>query len=302
VISTGSDSTVSREVEIIGYVLDEPSLRRMDEYARASLSNDSAGDSPIELDCVASTKNSITLHFKSVKMLLDHFSRTKDLIKELGLDYQVSNAGRINIFFHDDVRIRFIAYGPTPNSEFIAEGLTRELKNCDPHYNWLARLLAFSWAPQWWLTFLIVPLSFFLLAEGFYYVYASRIGVNVDSSLLYEGNTYYQDVERAITSSSIEDKLDVLLKGHLKGFTNVSAVLENTQVLIGTAAIALFGMVLLLVALRSYSSAYARAFFALGLGTEQLRRLERKRDIWVIAVAIAFVVNLVAGLLVAFVS
>ena len=161
-ISTGSYSTVSREVEIIGYVLDEPSLRRIDEYARASLSNDSAGDFPIELDCVATTKDGITLHFKSVEMLLGHFSRVKDLIKELGLDYQVRTVGRINVFFHDNGKIRFTAYGPAPNSEFVAEGLTRELKNCDPHYNWLAGLLAFSPGPKLGLAFLIVLLSFFL--------------------------------------------------------------------------------------------------------------------------------------------
>jgi len=295
-------STFSREVELIGYVLDEPTLRRVDQYSRASLRQDASTEVTVDLDCVAVMRDGATLRFKSVDALLAHFQTAKDVIKKLGLDYYSKDSGRISVFFDDDGTIRFTAHGPTPNTEFVAEGLTREIKNCDQHYHWLARFIAFSRTPQWWLTTLLIPVSFLLVVLIAYYFYASRIGVNVDQSLLYEGNTYYQDVERAISSNSIEEKINILLKGQLKGFTNVSAVLANTQARIGTVAVVLIGMVLLLLALRSYAAAYPRAFFALGTATDQLHRLERKREIWIMGVALAFGINVAAGLFVAFFS
>lgn len=297
-----TSTTFSREVELIGYVLDEATLRRVDQYARASLRPDSSAGATIDSDCAAITRDGATLRFKSVDALLAHFETAKDLIEKLGLDYYAKDSGRISVFFDDDGTIRFTAYGPTPNTEFVAEGLTREIKNCDPHYHWLARFIAFSRRPQWWLATLLVPVSFLLIAFIAYYFYASRVGVNVDQSLLYEGNTYYQDVERAISSKSIEEKLNILLKGQLKGFTNVSAVLANTQARIGTVVVVLIGMVLLLLALRSYAAAYPRAFFSLGPASDQLHRLERKRELWIVGVGLAFVINVAAGLFVAFLS
>lgn len=282
--------------------MDEPSLRRIDTYVRNSLGENGDESAPTELDCLISTYDGATFRFKSIDMLLDHCSKTRDLIKNLDLNFRATDIGRINIYFQDAGVVRFTVSGSAQNTEFMAEGLTREIKNCGPSHNWLIRLLAFSRSPGEWLTILLVMISLFLLWEIPYYFYADRVGVDINPSLLHDGNLYYRDVEHAIQSSSIEEKLNVLLKGQLKNFTNVSAVLKSTQIRIGAGAAVLVGIVFLLFALRSYSSAYPRAYFSLGLATDHLHRLERKRDIWTIGVGLAFVVNLVAGIVVAFLS
>lgn len=291
-------STFSRELKLLGYVVDEPALRRVDAYSTQALAKELEADANITQSCVASTKNEGSAKFESVDALIAHFAESREIIKDLRIDYQTAKQ-RIEVFFDGDGTIKFSAYGPAPEFHFVAEGLDRVLKQCDPDYHWLARMIAFSRKPRRLLAFFIPLLSVVLLSQSFYYFYATRIGVDINPALLYEDNTYYQDVERAIESPSLEDKLDTLLKGELKGFTNVTQVLETTQLVIGALVAALVVLGLGIAALRSFSNAYPRAFFAIGLANQQLSKLERKREVWAIGVAIAFAVNLVAGSIVA---
>lgn len=294
-------SSFSRNVSIQGSVIDEPTLRRIDEYSQTALRENQTDTTSLEIVCVASDPDGNVSKFESLDELLGHYSRVREKIRDLRIDYR-SPQGRIEVFFGQDGDIDVTAYGPVKDFHFVSEGIARELKNCDPGYNWLAKFLAFSRTPRRFLGTLILPLSLFLLYQIYYYYYAIQIGVDVDPGLLYEGNSYYQDVENAIKSDDLSLKLDTLLKGQLKGFTNVSEVLESTQFNMGASAVSLVLVIVFIILLRSFSNAYPRSFFAIGLGVEALSKLERKRDIWIAGVGIAFMVNLIAGLLVAFVS
>lgn len=294
-------SSFSRKVSIQGSVIDEATLRGIDEVSKTALGEDQRDAALVKIACVASDSDGNVSKFDSLEELLNHYRRVRDRIHDLRIDYR-SPQGRIEVFFDHDGEIDLTAYGPTRDFHFVSEAIVRELRNCDPGYNWLAKFLAFSKTPRRILGTLILPLSFFLLFQIYYYYSATQIGVNVDPGLLYEGNSYYQDVENAIKTDDLSTKLDTLLKGQLKGFTNVSEVLEDTQYTIGASAVSLVVVLVLILLLRSFSNAYPRSFFAIGLGIETLSKLERKREIWVAGVGIAFMVNLIAGFVVAFVS
>lgn len=292
-------STFSTEVELVGYVVDEPALARLDRYLKSSLLGDTSGTDDIDVLCVTSGPEDKSSSFHGIDELINHYQLTRETIHDLRLDYSCER-GRIEIFFESDGTVEMSAYGPTRDFHFVSEGLVREIKGLAPEYNWPAKLFGFSRLPRRLLISLVPFVSFFLLSQVVYYYYATNIGVDVSAELLYDDNSYYQDVERAIRSSEVDVKLDVLLRGQLKGFTNVSEVLVRTRFLIIGAVAALIAVFACATGLKSYASAYSRSFFAVGLAVDRLRALERKREIWVVGVAIALIVNIVAGLIVAF--
>jgi hypothetical protein len=293
-------STFTRSIELAAYLIDEPFLKGVDTFVRESCSGLSDGSKPLSLSCMVQTTDDGSCTFNSIDELLSHFARSRELIRELRLDYRAERGERIEITFPPQKVVDFSAYGDSPKFHFLADGLARELRRSDANFHWLARTLAFSRVPRRILASLIPLVSWLLLLAVGYYFHAKKVGVDVDPKLLYDDNTYYQDVERAIKSESTDEKLNILLRGELKNFRNVTVVIGQIKRQIAVLSIALLLIAAGLLAIRSISSAYPRSFFAIGHGVERLRKLERKREIWIVGVVIAFIINLAAGLLVAF--
>lgn len=133
-----------------------------------------------------------------------------------------------------------------------------------------------------------------------YYFYAKNVGVNIDPTIIPDGNTFYQEVEKALKSDSLSRKIDVLLISNLKDFTNVQDILERQKRYIG---ILLFSLTIILIAffvLKTFSNLYPLALYSFGRQKEFLTKLRRKRDIWEVGVLLAFIVNIIAGLVIAF--
>jgi hypothetical protein len=126
------------------------------------------------------------------------------------------------------------------------------------------------------------------------------VGVNIDPSLIPSGNTYFQEVEQALKSDSLSRKLDVLLMAQLRSFRNVQDVLDLLEGLIVFSLIALSIIAVSMLLLRVIARLYPLSFFAFGHQREVLSKLQHKREIWGVAVLLAFIVNVIAGLLITF--
>jgi hypothetical protein len=291
--NTNARSSYRRRVELEAFVIDELRLRRIDGFVLESWPG-------AKLSCTARGEANDVITVESVDKLLKHFETRHEQISELHLGYETSNDEQLEISFSRGGSISFSAYADSSKFQFISDGLTRELERCDAQFHTVVRYFAFSSGPR----FILVPLSclvsFFLASMIAYYFHARDVGVDVDPALIYSDNAYYQEVARAIKSGSYDEKLNTLLKGHLAHFENVSDVLERTKHRIAGSSIILVICIAALLALRSFSSAYPRAQFAIGFGVERLRRLERKREVWIVGVALAFAINLAAGFLLAF--
>lgn len=294
-------SAFEREFDFDAYMIDEPLLTRLDELARNTLIR--TAEDPLLTSCIATGPADESFRFSSVSELKDHFDRTRIAIQELRIDYRAGQQ-RVLLSFPEKKlgkgAIRLVAFGKTPDIDFTVEAFARELQHAGAAYHWIIRGLVFHAAPKRLLATALFGLSFLLLFQVLYYAYATKIGVNVDPHLLSPGNEYFKDVERAIKSSSIDEKLDVILRGELQSFENVSEVLTRARGRIVGASLGLVVLSVLSFCLRAFSNCYPRTFFKIGLARERWARLERARDVWLIGVGIAFVVNIVSGLIIAF--
>ena len=133
--------------------------------------------------------------------------------------------------------------GPSQIAEGAAHKLRGRLQSLNQEYPWAARFFVLN---SRFRRFTSVVSAFALLFLAFFvafYIYARFVGVDVDPKLLPQGMSYYQEVEKAINSPDLGDKLNVLLRGHYEHFINVTDFLAKYRARIGycvTAFVVLF--------------------------------------------------------------
>ncbi|HEV7680766.1 MAG TPA: hypothetical protein VGO68_01490, partial [Pyrinomonadaceae bacterium] len=207
-------------------------------------------------------------------------------------------ASGINIVFEQNGEIRRSAYGREPDFQFNVDRLDTVIRECDPDYAWPIRTLVFRDFVKKLFTWLLAVVSLILLGQLAFYAYGRKVGVNVDPAIIPSGYSYYQDVERAIKSNDTNTKLNVLLQGQVQGFENIRDILDATKWRIAFLSIALIIVAALNLIRRGIVRLYPLSCFAFGHQKQVLARLQRKRELWFIVIALGFVVNVVAGLLV----
>jgi hypothetical protein len=121
----------------------------------------------------------------------------------------------------------------------------------------------------------------------------------VNPSILPAGTAYYQRVEAAIQSDDLGEKLDVLLMGNFRGFMNVSDFFRIMRAIIVACLLAILILGAAAWISRHLKRYYPLSFFATGHQQEVLTRIEKKRDLWVTGIIIGFIVNIIAGILIA---
>lgn len=192
--------------------------------------------------------------------------------------------------------------GPADIVEGTAHTLRQLLRTLDQQYPWTARYLVVNSCPRR-IAFRVAIVAFlFLMYFISMYIWGRIVGVDVDPNLIPEGMTYYENVAEAIASPDTEQKLNVLLMGNYRYFINVSDFLSKFR---GWIALSLTAFVILsiLVWISNYMTRFfPQAYFALGRRIEDLKKLEKGREMWVFGIVIAFLVNLAAGLLIAVVG
>ena len=231
---------------------------------------------------------------------MGHLDAEPSQVQSISLRY-VRQQLAINIVFDQKGRITSSAFGGKPDFQFNVDRLERVIHECDPEYGWPIRLLVFrDWVKQFF-SWSLAAVSLILLLLLAYYAYGRRVGVNVDPSIIPSGNAYFQDVERAIKSNDTNTKLNVLLEGQVwaSGFENIRDILQRTKWKIALASLILVVLLILSFIRWRIVRLYPITFFAFGHHKQVLRRLQRKREIWLTAIIIAFIVNVIAGFVVA---
>jgi hypothetical protein len=290
-----------------GYVVAEDCLNQIDSISSTAVtpSHDDDDDTddgpprPTLTSYAATFTASSRIVFTSLESLLDHARKQPDELRELNLRYLCQNEAGINLAFRRNGRIELSAYSREIDFQFHLDRIRNELLALKPDYALPIRMFVFSpWARR--LAFasasLLSMVVFCLLA---YFLLAKQIGVNVDPKLLTPGMGFAQDIERAIKSPDLENKLNTLLRTQLRGFSNVSDVFIRVRAQLFYATFFLCLSFIIIFILRRLRFLYPRAFFAVGRHVKSLEKLERRRDIWNLVIVVGLLVNLAAGILLA---
>jgi hypothetical protein len=143
-------------------------------------------------------------------------------------------------------------------------------------------------------------LSVWLLVSMGTYIYAQRVGVNVDDpTVIPVGNEYLRRAALALKSHDVNVKLDALLSAQLAGFTNVRDYLASDYRQIVRALIGIAVCVIVLLGFKQMIKLYPKSLFLFGGETRKLEHLQNQRQIWGICIVLAFIANVLAGLVVA---
>lgn len=282
-----------------GFVLDEVALRNVDESARAAIMQASNDAHPKFQYAVTNTSDR-TLNFETIEELLARLRKAPEDIETISFRQTSSDSG-VKVAFRRVGEVQLSGFSESPEFQFEFDRVRESIVKTMEPYGRIIRYFAIRKRVGSLLVLGIVLASMVLGADTSYYFYARSVGVNIeDTSVLPTGNEYLRRAAEALKSNDPNKKLDALLMAQLEGFENVSGVLvrQARRIKIELAAI---GTLLVLMLVRKLLVAlYPLSVFMFGLNEKRYQRLQGKRQIWGIAIGAAFVVNLIAGLIVAF--
>lgn len=291
---------VSKTFDIAGYVLDREILNRIDLISKQAVSDaEDVNFERLKIVYWATAYDGNMLKFEIVEALITYLDTELVKLKSLSLQYVLPEKSGINIVFQPKGKIELSAYSNALDFQFNLDRINREIRRCDQEYGWWVRTFVFKSFIRRLLVYGISFFSIFLLYNVWFYIYARNVGVNVDPSVIPSGNTYFQTVEEALKSDDPNKKLNVLLIGQFRNFTNVRDILSQQEKYIAFCLIGLAIATVLALVLRAISRLYPPSFFEFGDQKSVLIRLNRKREIWGITIIIGFVVNVIAGLVLA---
>ena len=289
-------SSISQEVSIPGYILDDVALKQTDLSVRQVISGN---EGEVRCEAIARVADDSTRHrFPSVDELIVFLNNSNAASKQIEIAYTSTHGTRLDVVFGSDGEVTLEGSSSLPDFRIQIEGVARELAAIDHEIPYLVNVFVISKWPRRVLVQIVALLSALLLLNIGYYFYAISVGVDIDPKYIPEGNKYYQDVDSALKSTDVNDKVDTLLRGHLVSFSNVSSVLSRLRGYLIQCIIGLGISVLMLFAIRYLIRLYPLAFFAIGRQQKVLEKLRRRRDLFVMGIIVAFVVNVVAGVVV----
>ena len=295
-----SHTRIIQEFPFAGYLVQEELLRNLvKEIVNAAIFSPEKNKKQ-ELTYLAYYQTGDTCRFASLEDLLSHPNAEPEIIRGLELLKDCDSYQKIRVLFETDGNVTLDIIGPAAVVEGQAHLLRQRLMAFNQHYSWLVKTLVLASRPRRIAKILI----FFVFSSLIYsigmYVYAHIVGINVDPNLIQKGMSYYEQVAATIRSEDINEKLNVLLKGNYRGFVNVSDFLVLCQSRIRFSLVALLMLGAFVWVSNHLKQYYPRSFFAMGKQKDLLRTVEKKRDIWTVGIILACIVNIVCGLIVAF--
>jgi hypothetical protein len=296
-------SRVNRVFDFPGYIVTKEALEKIDHLATSIFDELSTnGNIKTSVMIYLRTKEKREFQFGSISLAKDMIETDKCIVEDLELRYTKGDKYGIDIDFRSWGEICLNAFGEDPSFQFRIHSIEKEIETYDQEYSWPIRQLFLRNKVRLLVMLGIVVSSLTLLFHIFYYSYGHNVGVNIDPKLLVRGFSYFSDVDKAIKSDSIAFKLNVLLRGQLQHFDNISNIQLRSKKWIKATSISLVIFSILFAVLRIVKNLYPLAFIALGVNEKKLIRLEKQREIWLIGIVVAFVVNLLAGLAIAFIG
>lgn len=297
----GSHTRVIEELAVDGYVVKPEHLQRLDSTIKTC---ELFGDQdPNDVHCPiryhAFIEDGSIRQFQSLDDLIDYPNTSPEIIEGLRVGRCTDDDRKVEVELSTFGEIIIDVCGPPNVVETIVHTLSRQLRALDQKYSWLVNRFVLGGRPRRLSIFLLVQVVLLLMFSIAYYVYGLKVGVDVDPNVLPGGTAYAQRIEAAIQSDDLSEKLNVLLMGNLRGFINVSDFFQITRAIIVACLLAILILGAAVWISRHLRRYYPQSFFATGHQQEVLTRIEKKRDLWVTGIIIGFIVNIIAGILIA---
>lgn len=286
--------------ELVGYTVDSNALDRMHKIALNALAKN---EDYSEIDISYGVKffeKPERVEFADINSFHNYIESEKVTVKEISAQYIKLNQAGIYVLLDYDGDVEISAFGSEIDFQFYIDKLKREVKSFDEEHNWLIRNLIMRSKLRIFIIAIILMTSSLLLINIFLLLRAQNIGVDIDPTLLYQGNEYFLDVEEALNSDSLTNKLNVLLKGQLKSFVNAQEFINLRQRYIRGTLLTLVISSTVLAVLSQLKRIYPWSLFLMGVNRDKLSKLQKRRDIWNYGIIFAFVINIIAGIVVTF--
>jgi hypothetical protein len=229
-----------------------------------------------------------TLKSQPKQLRLSVYEKDESADESIRVKLLIDNNGEITISgnFH-----------PKKSDELLAL-IWDELLLADEEYPNYAKSIVIPRFTKRIIEVLLISVSIFLLTQIFYLSYAKRVGVDLkDTSVIQKGNEYFNLVENALKSDSSNEKLNVLLIKELRGFTNVSEIIKRTKSLISILSIGVVIIFLAYILLLLLRKRFPLVYYNLSeIHTKRYDKIQKEREIIVISILIAFVINILSGI------
>lgn len=291
----------SLSINTKGLYINRDILIKVDELCKKSLRN-SDDEASTSSEINASTDKGRTVTAQNIPALLEKIDGIDEVVNSILMNYEdESSNSAMQISFEKDGDVEILAYGAKHDLEFGMQRVKMGLGSCDQEYHWLISKVTKS------KFFLALPILSFLifsisaLVFTGYYFYAKSVGIDIDQSIVVQDHLkYIREVEKAIHTDAISEKLNILLKGQLVGFTNLTDVIKDTssKIRIFTLGALISGVLIFLQ--YQLRKLFPSSFFEIGSQVGQYEKLVKKRDLWVVGIIIAFGINIISGIFVSF--
>ena len=282
------------KIEAPGYVV-EPTDLELVEQEVEKLLPPTVPDEALETTIIEFRKDGNNKTYPSLKSFLRRAKKSALDQEGYGFGFR-RGGGRVIVSFQSTGRIILKVSGLSGEASNSVAGLVEVLENLDnelgPYSEWLVR----EDTPRKVLLPVLFFTSLFLLYQVGSYIYVSRSAVDVAPELANMGNEYYQDVEAVLADADLEAKLNVLLRGQFRYFSNKSDLLDKAYRRIAGSAFVLCASLATYGFLKALRRVHPAAYFAIGRSHRLLQKMQARRDILKVVIGIGFAVNLLAGL------
>lgn len=295
----GNNTRLIEKLDMDGYVLNPEHIQKIVEIIDSSdlFDDDSNCSTNQELKLFAYIEDGNIRQFMSLTELVNYPNTSPEIITGLRIEKAEQNDCKVELQLKNSGSIIIDICGPTHKIEALVHSLKQHLRALDQKYSKTIKAIIINDRPRRLATFIFVLAVISLLGLIGFYIYGLQIGVDVDPDILPGSTAYATLVESAIQSDNINDKLNVLLIGNLRGFINVTDYFQIIKILIVGCLIVIFllgGFIKLSKHLKTF---FPLSFFAIGHQKEELLRLIKIRDTWVIAIIVGFLINIIAGII-----
>lgn len=298
--SITSMSRLNKIFDYPGYIISKEALERLNSQIIKFLSENS--DLPIAFIINIRTSEGKQLQFTSFDSFKEFMENGQTIAKDIEVRYTQSSKYGLSIDFRRCGIIEIDGFGEDPTFQFKLHLLEKEIETFKQDYSWPVRQLFFSSKIRKLFMMIIIFSSFSLLFNIFYFFYGNTVGVNIDPNYLIRGNEYFKEVVDAIKSDSLNLKFDVLLKGQLRHFDNISNIKIRTQNFLKYSLIVLVISSIILLILQAIKKLYPVSFISIGTNAKKLIKMEKQREIWIVGIVIAFIINLISGIIIVFIT
>lgn len=241
--------------------------------------------------------------YKTVNEFEKSINSKNDEIKEIVIEYKSKSEDNVSIKINKSGSVYYSGYGDKQKVSYLLNKIANAFENYIDERSWLSNVLSYSGLLYKIISRGVVFVSLMLIASIFLYSYAKENAVDIvlDKTYLNKGNEKFIEISDAIQSNDINIKLNVLLAQHLNGFINKKDAIVLYKYWTKIFSIILIFFVLTILFIKRYRKISPKCEFYFSHLIKKYDKYDNERRFWLGAVLVALIVNLAAGIIIAFI-